>query len=251
MQKRYNRNRIYLTNADQKLIKKYPVLIAGGGIGSVIAECALRFGFESITIVDGDQVELTNLNRQNYTESHIGDSKAKTLYSRLKAINKEANIRFHHTFITEKNMTTIVNGHKVAINALDFTSNIPLIFDQHCQKLGVSVLHPYNLGWGGLLAVISPNGAGLDSIANPGEKFNEITMVKYASGYLKFWGDTQNWIDDVLKAYLQESQGISPPQLSIASWMLGAMCTHVLYSIATEKKIKCFPELYFSSIMGS
>jgi len=38
-------------------------LLGGAGIGSIIAECALRFGFENIVIVDGDRVELSNLNR--------------------------------------------------------------------------------------------------------------------------------------------------------------------------------------------
>lgn len=249
MQKRYNRNRIYLTTEEQELVKNFPILIGGAGIGSVIAECALRFGFESITIVDGDQVELTNLNRQNYTEADIGRSKAEALYLRLKSINETANINYKDTYITKGNMPAIIDGHKVAINALDFTSDIPLAFDKYGQSQGITILHPYNLGWGGLLAVVLPHGAGLDSIVNTDETFNEVTMVKYASGYLKFWGDTHHWIDEVLEAYLKEEQDLSPPQLSVASWMLGGMCTHVLYALATGKKVKSFPKLYFSSIL--
>jgi len=65
MDKRYSRNRIYVTLEEQEKIKRYRILLGGAGIGSIIAECALRFGFENITIVDGDRVELSNLNRQN------------------------------------------------------------------------------------------------------------------------------------------------------------------------------------------
>ncbi len=65
---RYSRNRLYINEEEQEQIRKIPILFAGCGIGSNIAECALRFGFENITIVDGDVIENSNLNRQNYIE---------------------------------------------------------------------------------------------------------------------------------------------------------------------------------------
>ena len=62
---RYSRNRIYISDEEQQRIKQVHILLGGAGIGSIIAECALRFGFENITIVDGDKVDESNLNRQN------------------------------------------------------------------------------------------------------------------------------------------------------------------------------------------
>lgn len=53
---RYSRNRIYVSEEEQERIKQVRILLGGAGIGSIIAECALRFGFENITIVDGDKV---------------------------------------------------------------------------------------------------------------------------------------------------------------------------------------------------
>ena len=82
LEERYSRNRIYVTPEKQRMIKDYRILLAGAGIGSIIAECALRFGFENITIVDGDVVELSNLNRQNYTVADIGKFKAEALKER-------------------------------------------------------------------------------------------------------------------------------------------------------------------------
>ena len=73
---RYNRNRIYVSEEEQEKVRETRILLGGAGIGSIIAECALRFGFENIVIVDGDRVELSNLNRQNYVKSDIGKSKA-------------------------------------------------------------------------------------------------------------------------------------------------------------------------------
>ena len=42
MEDRYSRNRLYVSNEEQAIIKDYPIILGGSGIGSVIAECALR-----------------------------------------------------------------------------------------------------------------------------------------------------------------------------------------------------------------
>ncbi len=62
-------------------------IFGGAGIGSIIAECALRMGFETITIIDGDKVEKSNLNRQNYRLEDVGNYKAESLAKRLLSIN--------------------------------------------------------------------------------------------------------------------------------------------------------------------
>lgn len=250
METRYSRNRIYLNEEEQKIIKNYPILLAGSGIGSVIAECALRFGFENITIIDGDQVELSNLNRQNYTEDDISIDKTEAILKRLKSINKNANIKHHNCFITPENVESLIKGHQIAINALDFSTDIPLIFDKICQEENIPVLHPYNLGWGGLVTIISPKGQSLNLISRDDKDFNEVDMVEYTSSYLKFWGKPQEWIDDILEKYKNEKESLPPPQLSIASWIVAAMCTHLLFNIATKKETKLFPEFYLSSIMN-
>jgi molybdopterin/thiamine biosynthesis adenylyltransferase len=251
METRYSRNRVYLTESEQKAIKNCPIILGGCGIGSVIAECALRLGFENITIVDGDEVELSNLNRQNYVEDDIAISKVDAIKKRLLSINKKANIVVHDCFLTTENVKEYIPGHSIAINALDFTSDVPLVFDEVCKQNNIPVLHPYNLGWGGLVTIITPEGLSLNSIDRQnGEKFNEVKVVEYVSSYLKFWRAPHNWIEDALNKYLNEKKVLPPPQLPIASWMVAAMCSHLMFNIATNKKIKEFPEFYLSTIMN-
>lgn len=250
MESRYSRNRIYLAEDEQESIKNCPIILGGSGIGSVIAECALRLGFENITIIDGDIVETSNLNRQNYTHTDINTPKVDAIKKRLLAINENANITTHNCFLTTENAKDFILGHKIAINALDFSSEVPLTFDRICQENNIPVLHPYNLGWGALVTVITPDGLSLSSIAKEGKKFNEVTMVEYASSYLKFWRTPHVWIDDIIQKYKNEVEALPPPQLSIASWKVAAMCAHLLFNIATEKKIKKFPEFYLSTIMN-
>jgi len=249
MEDRYIRNRLYLSEEDQNTIKDFPILIAGSGIGSVIAECALRLGFETFTIVDGDQVEKSNLNRQNYTEEDINTSKVDALVKRLRSINENVKVNHLDLYLTVENVGEYLKGHKAAINALDFTSPVPLIFDTACQKLNIPVLHPYNIGWGSLVTVIAKDGLLLDSLSKQNEQFNEVNMVQYASSYLKFWGNPQKWIDEIIKKYQEEEDNLPPPQLAVASWSVAAMCTHLLFNIATGKKYKEFPEFYLSTII--
>lgn len=247
MDKRYSRNRLYITEQEQDKIKNTPILLAGSGIGSNIAECALRFGFENITVVDGDVVELSNLNRQNYTEENLSEYKAEALYNRLKSINPNADIKFYFEFITSENIENIIEENQIAINALDFTSDIPLVFDELCQKKKITVLHPYNLGWGGLVTVITPESLRLNSLSSE-EKFNELKMVEYVSGYLRFWGKPNEWLEKIINDYKTEKEYLPPPQLAVASWIVAGMCTHIMFNITTGKKFKKFPEFYISSI---
>ena len=67
---------------------------------------------------------------------------------RLQRINPKAKIQFHNTFIDKGNVKELLDGVKIAINALDFKSDIPFIFDDLCSKMKIPVLHPYNFGWG-------------------------------------------------------------------------------------------------------
>ena len=79
----YRRNYLYISDAEQAIISSLNIVIVGVGLGSNIAECALRLGFCNITIIDGDKVELSNLNRQNYFHEAIGHFTVNALDARL------------------------------------------------------------------------------------------------------------------------------------------------------------------------
>lgn len=113
MEKMYSRNRIYIKPDEQEKIKHFRVLLGGAGIGSIIAECALRMGFETITIIDGDKVEKSNLNRQNYRLEDVGNYKAESLAKRLLSINPQAKITVINKFVDHDNVEGLIEGHDV------------------------------------------------------------------------------------------------------------------------------------------
>ena len=245
---RYSRNRIYVSDEEQLRIKNFKIVLGGAGIGSIIAECLLRFGFETLTIVDGDIVEESNLNRQNYTYNDIGVSKVKALKKRLMEINPDANINTIESFIDHDNVEDIVKGHEIAINALDFKSDIPFVFDEWCRKYNIPVLHPYNIGWAGLVFVVTPTGIQLKDICDDDYRGFEVKMIKHIFNYYKFWGEPKPWIEQVVATYENENGLQSPPQLAVASWLIGGIATHLCYKIAVGEKFLRYPKFYMDTI---
>jgi len=247
MEDRYNRNRIYVSVEEQEKAKETRILLGGAGIGSVIAECALRFGFENIVIVDGDKVEMSNLNRQNYEKRDVGKSKAECLAKRLLRINPKARIQFHDTFIDRDNVVGLLDGVNIAVNALDFKSDIPFLFDSLCSESKIPVLHPYNFGWGAFLTIVKPGGYRLDELSASYKGF-EVKMAEFVARYCTFWNMPNRWLDNVIEAYRNELEKLPPPQLSVASWIVAGHCVNAIFDIITGKEVKYFPKFYFSSI---
>lgn len=108
-------------------------------------------------------------------------------------------------------------------------------------------MHPYNLGWGALVLVISDD-EGLNFLRKSNEKFTEINVVDYVLEYMRYWENPQEWLEEILNQYKKENKNISPPQLSVASWLVAGICTHIAFDIATNKPIKVFPEFYLTTI---
>lgn len=242
----YRRNRIYINDANQQKIKDCRLLIAGAGLGSVISECALRLGFENITIIDFDEVELSNLNRQNYIQNDIGKLKVEVLTKRLRSINPDASINFHSVCLGKSNLDIYVKDFDIAINTIDFTSDAPFLFDEYCLLQNKLVLHPFNLGWAGCVFAIDNNSRKLLDIEGVSSG-SENSIVKF------ILSNTQNehnikWLEDALCQYEQENTIESPPQLAAASWITAGICSKIAYDYATGKKIRILPEFYFLSV---
>ncbi len=238
----YRRNRIYISGSEQRKIQQVKILIAGCGLGSNIAECALRLGFENICIVDGDKVELSNLNRQNYTFRDVGKFKAEILRKRLLEINPRANILSYTHYITPENINDIqIQQYNIAINTLDFSSDIPFLFDSMCLISHIPVIHPYNLGWAGLVFVTDEGSEQLETILE--NHLNvEKTVVSFVLAKLKKKDISIDWLTESLNKYSKETNRLPPPQLAIGSCIIAGIATNLLYNISTNRPVKKFPD---------
>jgi len=90
------------------------ILIVGlGGVGSFAAEFLVRSGIGNLTIVDGDTVDITNINRQlPALNSTIGKNKTDVLAERILDINPEINLKKINEFLEPERMEEILTQEK-------------------------------------------------------------------------------------------------------------------------------------------
>jgi len=245
----YRRNFLYISKSNQEKIKNFKILIGGCGLGSVIAECALRLGFETLTVIDGDKVELSNLNRQNYTQNNIGRFKVEALKERLLAINPSAIITATPNFLTEGNIVEHINeNYDLAINTIDFTSDMPFLFDDICCDANIPVLHPLNLGWGASVIVINQKSRKLRELHQSFEGF-ELHMAQHIQKELEQNKLAPDYLKKIIEKYSEVKNDVeSPPQLSVGSFLVASMCARLMYNFCVGKDVNTFPEVYFQAI---
>jgi tRNA A37 threonylcarbamoyladenosine dehydratase len=123
--------RTELLIGEEKLLKlkSSNVLIVGlGGVGAWAAEMICRSGVGSMTIVDGDTIHPSNLNRQLAAlKSTEGLPKAEVVGQRLRDINPDLNLTVIHEYLKDERMIEILDkGYDFVVDAIDTLS--PKIF---------------------------------------------------------------------------------------------------------------------------
>ena len=124
-------------------LKNAHVLVVGlGGVGGYCAEQLCRAGIGNLTIVDGDTISTTNINRQIIaTNDTVGQLKAKVFEERLHAINPQCNITTIAEFIRDDRMIEILKdkNYDYVVDAIDTLSpKVFLIY--HCVQMGLKLV---------------------------------------------------------------------------------------------------------------
>ncbi len=94
-----------------KLQQARLLCIGIGGLGNPLLLSLVSAGIGHFTLVDGDIVQLSNLQRQVlFTEADLGQYKVDVAKKRLEALNKEVEIKAFATFVTADHIDHILNG---------------------------------------------------------------------------------------------------------------------------------------------
>ncbi len=104
MSGRFERLEILLGGEAVKKLSSVRVAVFGlGGVGGYTVEALARSGVGAIDVIDGDTVEITNVNRQIYAvESALGCKKAEVAAQRILDINPECKVKAHTFFYGEE-----------------------------------------------------------------------------------------------------------------------------------------------------
>jgi len=125
----------------RKLLESNVLVIGLGGVGSFAAEFLARAGVGKMMIVDGDTVDITNINRQlPALHSTIGLSKADLMNTRLLDINPQLKLTQVSRFLEPEDMTEILEAEKFdyVLDCIDsVTPKITLIKAARRKKIKV------------------------------------------------------------------------------------------------------------------
>ncbi len=130
------------------VLQKSKVILFGvGGVGSHVAEGLIRSGIGSLTLVDKDVVDVTNINRQLMADTKtIGQVKVEVMAKRLADINPLAEIVPLHKCYTLENAEEFdLAGYDYVIDAVDMvTAKIDIVV--RCTMLDIPVISSMGTG---------------------------------------------------------------------------------------------------------
>lgn len=139
---RFSRTELLIGKEGLSALQAASVTLCGlGGVGSYAAEALCRAGIGRLTLVDFDDICLTNINRQLHAmDGTVGRSKCETLAERLRLINPAAEIIPRKEFYrAENSQELLVTKCDYLLDAIDhFTSKIHLL--KSCRERNIPVI---------------------------------------------------------------------------------------------------------------
>ena len=162
MNNRYSRQELFSPigeEGQQKIREKHVLIIGAGALGSANAEMFVRAGVGTVTIVDRDYVDWSNLQRQQlYAESDVENNlpKAVAAKNRLEEINSEVRVKALVQDVTAEELEELVTNVNVMIDATD-NFETRFIVNDIAQKYSIPWIYGACVGSYGLSYTILPS----------------------------------------------------------------------------------------------
>lgn len=148
MKEQFTRSALLLTRENiEKLAKKHVAVFGIGGVGGYVVEALARTGVGSFTLVDHDEISITNINRQIIaTMDTIGRKKVDVMKERIYAISPETKVYTYDTFFLEENADEFdFSSFNYIVDAVD-TVSAKLALVMEAKKIGVPIISAMGAG---------------------------------------------------------------------------------------------------------
>ncbi len=141
----------------QAKLKSAAVVVAGiGGLGCPAALYLSAAGVGRIRLIDRDQVELNNLNRQIlHWESDLGRQKAESAKEKLERLNSDVAIETIDATITDQNAMELMRGFDIVIDGMD-NFQTRFVLNRACVSEGIPFIFGSIYGFEGFMTTIVP-----------------------------------------------------------------------------------------------
>lgn len=132
-------------DALKKLSKVNVLLVGVGGVGGTALEALVRSGIKNITIIDGDNFQISNLNRQILaTMEDLDKPKVEVAVKRMLSINSLLNITGKKMYVNEENINSLGNFDFI-IDACDDVK-AKLLLMKHAQENNIEIISSMGTG---------------------------------------------------------------------------------------------------------
>ena len=129
-------------NSLEKLQNARVCILGVGGLGSNIAEILARSSVGNLHIVDFDEVEASNLNRQAYFLEDIGKKKTEAIKNKIEKINPFVKVDIENIKVTQENIGRIIEKEKIVVEAFDDAKTKAMavneILENYSEKIVIS-----------------------------------------------------------------------------------------------------------------
>jgi molybdopterin/thiamine biosynthesis adenylyltransferase len=143
-------------DGQQKLLDAKVLLLGAGGLGSPAALYLAAAGVGTLGIVDDDDVDLSNLQRQViHSSERIGVPKVDSAEQTITALNPDVQVNKYPVRIGPENIMDILPGYDIVVDGLD---NFPTryLLNDASVRLRIPVVSAAILGFEGQLSVFKP-----------------------------------------------------------------------------------------------
>ncbi len=140
-----------------KLLDAKVLLLGAGGLGSPTALYLAAAGVGTLGIVDDDEVDLSNLQRQViHTTRTVGTPKVDSAEAAIAALNPDVDVVKYPVRLDASNIMAIIDGYDVIVDGVD---NFPTryLLNDATVRLGIPVVSASILGFDGQLSIFAPH----------------------------------------------------------------------------------------------
>lgn len=175
-----NRQRGILNKKEQLKLKNSLITVIGcGGIGGAVIEMLARMGAYNLKIVDKDQFDVTNINRQLMSSmDRVGQSKTEVTKEIIASMNPEIQVETFNTELNQENVQEILSKSNVIVDALD-NLKARIITSRCALELDIPFVHGAIHGTMGQVTTFTKNTPSYEEtfkLSSNGKKLDEEVM---------------------------------------------------------------------------